>query len=47
MGGLHPAALMKVNLFIAPDNPLAFRLAWQAGLGAAFITFAMLWMKMR
>ncbi len=47
MGGLHPAALLKVNLFIAPDNPLAFRLAWQAGLGAAFITFAILWMKMR
>ncbi|MFQ5953959.1 MAG: hypothetical protein ACE5JZ_02730 [Kiloniellales bacterium] len=47
MGGLHPAALMKVNLFTAPDSPLAFRLAWQTGVGAGLITFAILWVRMR
>lgn len=47
MGGLHPAALLKANLFTAADSPQAFRMAWQAGLGAGFITFAILWMKMR
>jgi len=47
MGGLHPAALLKANLFTAADSPQAFRMAWQAGLGAGFITFAILWLKMR
>ncbi len=47
MGGLHPAAVLKANMFTAADSPQAFRLAWQAGLGAGFITFAMLWLKMR
>ncbi len=47
MGGLHPAAVLKSNLFTAADSPQAFRMAWQAGLGAGFITFAMLWLKMR
>ncbi len=47
MGGLHPAAVLKSNLFTAADSPQAFRLAWQAGLGAGFITFAALWLKMR
>ncbi len=47
MGGLHPAAVLKANLFTAADSPQAFRLAWQAGVGAGFITFAMLWLKMR
>ncbi len=47
MGGLHPAAVLKSNMFTAADSPQAFRLAWQAGLGTGFITFAMLWLKMR
>ena len=47
MGGLHPAAVLKSNLFTAADSPQAFRMAWQAGLGTGFITFAMLWLKMR
>ncbi len=47
MGGLHPAAVLKSNLFTAADSPQAFRMAWQAGLGTGFITFAMLWIKMR
>ncbi len=47
MGGLHPAAVLKSNLFTAADSPQAFRMAWQAGLGAGFITFATLWLKMR
>jgi hypothetical protein len=47
MGGLHPAALLKANLFTAADSPQAFRLAWQSGAGAGLITFAILWLKLR
>jgi hypothetical protein len=47
MGGLHPAALLKTNIFTAADSPQAFRLAWQSGAGAGLITFAILWLKLR
>ena len=47
MGGLHPAAVLKANVFMAIDSPQAFRLAWQSGFGAGLITFAIIWLKMR
>ncbi len=47
MGGLHPVAVLKSNIFTAADSPQAFRLAWQSGLGAGIVTFAILWLKLR
>lgn len=47
MGGMHPAALMRPQMFSSIPNPEAFQLAWQSGVGAGFIVFAVFWSRIR